>query len=243
MKLADIQKNNDRSFVVGVVVVAGVVVYVGATLYSEVMGFSMFREGVPPDLLPVALVGILSVGLSALVLPLAWHFWAFEKTHRLVVTIFYLVDIAIMVGNALAGYAVARTGVVHPILALYRDWFLPITPILMLIGWAASWYSDPVHRRKTQQATFVEQTTTRLLDAAFEQAEGQDVSGLVEAVTNAVMREVGADLRAAVTARVGAQVDEDEEFEPALALAPVPLSGNGHGELVSDEGDEDALPK
>lgn len=53
--------------------VLGLIVYLGGIAYAEARAYSLFEKTIDAELLPVGLIGIVALGLTALAAPLAHH--------------------------------------------------------------------------------------------------------------------------------------------------------------------------
>ena len=78
----------------------GIIVYLGGVAYAEARAYSLFTRTIDPELMPVAIIGIVALGLTALAAPLAHHFGTAPGFQRIFLDVFYAFDIFAMAANA-----------------------------------------------------------------------------------------------------------------------------------------------
>jgi len=94
-------KENSRRALKGLAVTLSLIIYLAGLVYAGVRSYSLFAATVDPGLLPLAVLGIVAVELTAVGLPLAIHFWTAPGAQRLAALGFYLLDLGLIVGNSI----------------------------------------------------------------------------------------------------------------------------------------------
>lgn len=65
-----------------------IVVYLGGVAYAEARAFSLFSRTVDPELLPIAIIGIVALGLTAIADPIAHHWGTVSGLQRLALDVY-----------------------------------------------------------------------------------------------------------------------------------------------------------
>lgn len=123
------------------------IVYAGAIAYSDVMFLSMVSKAFPnSDILRVlAYGGAVMVGLSAILIPLALHFWN-AGTQFYWVCMFWLADVVLLALNTMLSYQIA-TNTVSEFMSVYKT-VAPASPLLAVIGWGIAFLLDTSHKAR-----------------------------------------------------------------------------------------------
>lgn len=158
-------------------------VYVGVVLAATTLFITFVLKAFPEDAYfsrAVMSLGGFLVGLSMLAFPVALHLWTVEKTHRLITTVLYYVEMAIIGINTVVAFMT--------LLSLYTDftvpdWAIAYEPLAIasivytLAAWGTVFLLDPMHKAKSlaneaQQRFFekVSQKEVEFLDSL----EGED---------------------------------------------------------------------
>ena len=87
----------------------GVMVYLGMVGYAEVRNYTLLARTIDLALLPLAIVGVVAMGLTALALPLLIHHGTEPGAHRLFAMLFYGGDLVLMATNAVLDAALHTT--------------------------------------------------------------------------------------------------------------------------------------
>lgn len=131
---------------------AGVAVYVAGVVYAETHGFAMLSKGVSADFYVWAVVGMLAVGITALVLPVMLVKVIKDTLQWWICFAFYLVDVAIMAANAAVDFMTNTGGNLPEWGLMYASWILPLTPIIVAGGWLLDFLLDPDVRKRLKLA-------------------------------------------------------------------------------------------
>lgn len=151
-------------------------VYVLAIGYGDVMFITVMQDAFPTGILGgLAIAGAIATAISAIILPLALHFWFSPGLQFIAGIIFWLVDVAVLALNSMLAYAVA-TG--SGMLATWGE-FAPATPLLAVLGWGIMFLLDPSHKLRHAQM----ELESDLIDIHAEQlrqaAKDAGVAGMI----------------------------------------------------------------
>ena len=183
-------KENSRRALKGLAVCLSLVVYLAGLVYAGVRSYSLFARTVDAELLPLAVLGIIALEVSALALPLAVHFWTAPGAQRLAALGFYLLDLALIVANAILD-AVHHSGSPQSVpgfLQAYGVYAVPALPVLCMIGWALLWALDPASREHDMVQAVRTATHEALMAQIAKAAESVDISQAVEAAAGEAAR-------------------------------------------------------
>lgn len=122
--------------------------YAGAVTYGEIQFLQVMGKAFPDDgiMRALAMAGAVMCGVSALVLPLALHWWFTPGLQFIWGIIFWVLDIVALSFNAILAYQLALAHV-DP---LMQTWLMlsPATPMLAVVGWGLAFLFDPSHRER-----------------------------------------------------------------------------------------------
>lgn len=171
---------------------AAALVYAGSVIYGDVMFLTIMQDAFPDGILgTLAMAGAVMTAASALILPLALHYWFAPGLQYVVGIIFWLIDIAVLALNSMLAYAVA-TG--SDVLATWMP-FSPATPLLAVIGWGVLFLLDPSHKLRHAQA----ELESDLIDIHTEQLRQAAKDAGVSATIQNGARQRAADMAALLT--------------------------------------------
>jgi hypothetical protein len=166
---------------------ASILIYLAGILYAEAHGMNMLTKGINPDFLLWAYVGMVALGLTAVVLPLALHFWTFDHMQRMIAIGFYILDLGLLIFNAFSDYGMNTGAQLSSWEQMYITYIMPATPIIMAIGWTLIWQLDPSTKAHTLRQTL----RTSIIQAKANQiATAAKASSVSQAVNAAAEREV-----------------------------------------------------
>jgi hypothetical protein len=228
-------KENSRRALKGLAVTLSLIIYLAGLVYAGVRSYSLFAATVDPGLLPLAVLGIVALELTAVALPLAIHFWTAPGAQRLAALGFYLLDLGLIVSNSILDAAHHSGTLLPDFLAAYGVYAVPALPVVCMVGWALLWALDPSSREHDMIASVRSATHEALMAQIQKAAESVDISQAVEnAAGEAARALVGETLgraprRAPNTTAHHASYNADTEPAPALASVPPKASRNGRG--------------
>lgn len=221
-------KENSRRALKGLAVFLSLIVYLAGLIYAGVRSYSLFARTVDGELLPLAVLGIIALEVSALALPLAIHYWTAPGAQRLAALGFYLLDLALIVANAILD-AAHHSGAAQDVpifLNAYGVYAVPALPVVCMIGWAILWALDPASREHDMVQAVRAATHEALMAQIARAAESVDI-------THAVEDAAGEAARALVGETLGRAPRRIMTPPPMLDVGPKPTEG--HRETSTDD--------
>jgi hypothetical protein len=188
--VGDIYSTAKNKALKAVVSLVGVLAYVGGVIYAEVHGYNMLTKGIAPDMLIWAILGIFTLGISALALPVGLHYSFHDPTQRLAGLAFYALDIGLLFLNAAADFMITTGGTLPAWAGLYVSWMVPANPVIVAMGWSILSLLDPGHKQAAMLETLKAATQAALAQRIAEQAKQADISALVEQAAGTMARDV-----------------------------------------------------
>ena len=196
-----------------ITIFVSILIYLAGIVYAEVHGLNMLTKGVNPDFIMWAYIGMLALGLSAIALPLALHFWTFASMQRIFTFGFYALDLALLILNAFLDYGVNTGEQTTSWGGLYLTYIMPATPVICAIGWSVIWLLDPSTKSHVLRQTL----RTAILEAKANQvASAAGTTQVSEQVKHAAQGEV----EAALTELFGRPVTTMRMKEQTVVSAP-----------------------
>jgi hypothetical protein len=197
-------------------VFVGIAVYAGMLAYAGVHNYSLFVRGLREDLVIFALLGLFTLELSAIGLPLAIHFWTSPGVHRIAALAFYFVDLALLAGNAVLDFRLNADLALTEPLRLYLDFIAPATPLVVGLMWSVLFILDPNNRIRDLEMELAASARTALATRIAEVAKAADVNAIVEEAAREMARElvaraVGRPLPPPIRTSVNGAVEPDDE--------------------------------
>jgi hypothetical protein len=183
----------------------------------------LFVRGLREDLVIFALLGLFTLELSAIGLPLAIHFWTSPGVHRIAALAFYFVDLALLAGNAVLDFRLnAGLALTEP-LRIYLDFIAPATPLVVGLMWSVLFILDPNNRIRDLEMELAASARTALATRIAEAAKAADVNAIVEEAAREMARElvaraVGRPLPPPIRTSVNGAVEPDDEEARAPKL-------------------------
>ncbi len=181
-------KENGRRAWKGAAFVLSVLVYLAGLIYAGVRSFDLFARTVPPDLLPLAVLGILALELTALALPLALHYWTAPGPQRYAAMAFYVADLLLITANAILDAAQQAGTLLPAFMTAYGVYAVPALPVVCMVGWAIVWALDPASREADMRATVQAATQEALMGQMIEATKAIDITDAVQQAAAAAAR-------------------------------------------------------
>jgi hypothetical protein len=222
MTVGDLMSESRRRAFKALAIFVGLAVYAGMLVYAGVHNYSLFVRGLREDLVIFALLGLFTLELSAVGLPLAIHFWTAPGVHRIAALAFYFVDLALLAGNAVLDFRLnAGLALTEP-LRLYLDFIAPATPLVVGLMWSVLFILDPNNRIRDLEMELAAAARSALATRIAEAAKAADVNQIVEEAARAMARDlvaraVGRPLPPPIRPSVNGAVSEPDDEE---AFAP-----------------------
>lgn len=228
-------KENSRRALRGLAVTLSLIIYLAGLIYAGVRSYSLFSATVDSSLLPLAVLGIVALELTAVGLPLAIHFWTAPGAQRLAALGFYVLDLGLIVGNSVLD-AAHHSGTLLPgFLSAYGVYAVPALPVVCMVGWALLWALDPSSREHDMIASVRTATHEALMAQIQKAAESVDISQAVETAAGEAARALvgetlgNAPRRAPNAPLMTAHHSYNAEAEPAPTLASIPSKPSRNG--------------
>jgi len=157
--------------------VGAILAYAGAVVYGDIMFLQTVSIAFPDSgiFASLAIAGALVTALSALVLPVALHWWFSPGLQFVAGVIFWAVDIAALMMNSILAYQVASGGAIDPWIETWRSWS-PATPMLAVLGWGIMFLLDESHKMRHAIAELEADQIDIYANRLRAAAKSQDVS-------------------------------------------------------------------
>ncbi len=186
-------KENNHRALKWAAVSLSLIVYLAGLLYAGVRSYTLFSATIESWLLPLALIGIVALELTAIALPLAIHFWTQPGPQRLAAMGFYLLDLTLIAGNAVLDAAKHSGAEVSGLLTNYGVYVVPALPLMCMAGWSLIWLLDPTSRERDMRESVKAATHEALLSQIQKAVEQADVTQAVEDAANEAARALVAE--------------------------------------------------
>jgi hypothetical protein len=219
-------QNLSRQALKGLAVTLSLIIYLAGLVYAGVRSYSLFAATIAPDLLPLAVLGIVALELTAVGLPLAIHYWTAPGAQRLAAMGFYVLDLGLIVGNSVLD-AAHQSGTLLPgFMQGYGTYAVPALPVVCMVGWALLWALDPSSREHDMVASVRAATHEALMSQIAKAAEAVDI-------TEAVELAAGEAARALVGETLGRA--PRQAALPAYQYPPALVAGGGAEPWAGDQ--------
>jgi len=169
-------KDNQHRAMRGLAVGLSLLVYLAGLAYAGVRSYTLFAATIDASLLPLAVLGIVALEVSAVALPLAIHFWTQPGAQRFAAMGFYLVDLALIAANAILDAAHHSATVLPDFLTAYGVYIVPALPLFCMAGWSLVWMLDPASRERDMRESVKAATQEALLSAIQKATEAADIT-------------------------------------------------------------------
>lgn len=194
--IGEMLASQHRTTIVRALLAAVAAVYVGGIMVASVFNFSLMTGALSGALRMFASVGVLLVSISALLYPIAYHYWTAPGVHRTMCVVFYAVDLAILSANAIGEYNRLSVGAV-PVWLTGWIQFAPATLLFPPIAWAVLWHLDPRNQVEDAEAELraaaLQNLRARMMAYTKSDALNQDVQAGAQLMAQNVVRQVVAE--------------------------------------------------
>lgn len=210
-------QDNQHKALKGLAVTLSLIVYIAGLAYAGVRSYTLFAATIDAALLPLAVLGIVALEVSAIALPLAIHFWTQPGAQRLAAMAFYGLDLALIGANAVLDAAHhSGADVVAPLQA-YGVYIVPVLPLVCMAGWSLIWLLDASSRERDMRETVKAATQEALLAQIQKAVEQADITQAVEQAAGEAARAlVGETLGNAPKRLTAAPVAAQRPIVPAV---------------------------
>lgn len=121
-----------------------IVVYVGVSIYADVLFYHFVSRAFPPGfLLIVSVCGVFATGISVCVVLFAKFVWFSPGLQSIISWIFWAVEVCVLALNAILGYQI-DSGHLDPVL-LQWSFVAPASPLIAFVFWGILFLVDPSH--------------------------------------------------------------------------------------------------
>jgi hypothetical protein len=215
--------------------VLGMIVYGGGIFYAEARAFALFTRNLDAELIPMAIVGVVALGITAIAAPLAYHFGTAPGLQRKFLVGFYAFDIVAMGANAILDAAMHSSDVTS-ILELWRVYVLPALPLVCLAGWAIYFMIDPSHKRRDKLKTAMEAAEDEMADRMVDGMKSADITAIIQQAANSRANEIAQAITGLAIEKVQGEVNPSaRQSVTVVEVAPTTtpkvkpsLNGKGH---------------
>jgi len=183
-------QEHGRNALRGFAVTLSLIVYGAALLYAGVRSYDLFARTLPPDMIGLALLGIVALEVTALGLPLAIHFWTSPGQQRMIAFGFYGLDLALIIANSILDAAQNAGSVLPGFMQWYGVFAVPGLPVFCMIGWAMIWMTDPTTREHDMRAAVRAATREALFGRIIEETAAADITEEVHEAARSQVREI-----------------------------------------------------
>jgi hypothetical protein len=236
-------KDNQHRALRGLAVTLSLIVYLAGLAYAAVRSYSLFAATIEPALLPLAVLGIVALELTAIALPLAIHFWTQPGAQRMTAYAFYLLDLALIAANTILDAGHHSQTILPSFLTNYGIYILPALPLLCMVGWSLLWLLDPSSRERDMRESVKAATHAALLSQIQQAVEQADVTQAVEDAANEAARALVGETLGNAPRRSATSTSELARPTGARsALAAVRVSYNADSESVQEIAEREAMP-
>ena len=183
-------QEHGRGALRGFAVALSLIVYAAALVYAGVRSYDLFARTLPPDMISLAMLGIVALEVTALGLPLAIHFWTSPGQQRMIGFGFYAIDLALIIGNSILDAAQNSGAILPGFMQWYGVFAVPGMPVFCMIGWALIWMTDPTTREHDMRAAVRAATREALFGRIIEETAHADITAEVQEAARLQVREI-----------------------------------------------------
>jgi len=199
-------KDNRYRALKGLALFLSLLIYAAGLLYAGVRSYTLFAATIEPDLLPLAIIGIVALELTAVSLPLALHFWTSPGPQRYAAIGFYTLDLGLIVFNAILDAAHHSGTVLPSFLQAYGTYAVPALPIVCMVGWAVLWALDPASRERDLQESVRTATQEALMAQIQQAAASVDITDAVQQAAHEAARALVGETLGRAPRRIAAPI-------------------------------------
>lgn len=187
--VGDVLETTNQNALKKIALVLGMAVYAGGLIYAGLHNWQLFSRGLEPELRIWALLGVISLELSAIGLPLGLHFWFHSGLQRYMAIGFYALDLGLLMLNVIGSFALTVNEQVPGWLETYL-FFAPAVPILAALGWSILWLLDPAQRERAIIESLKASTREVLAKRIADQARSTDLAEEVDQAAQLMAQDI-----------------------------------------------------
>lgn len=134
----------------GLAVIGSVLVYLLIVVYAEYHFFNLISGFVPGGMQVVGMIAVAASGITAILLPVAIHFWFRSGLQLIVGFIFYGIHFLMMFANLILDSSLQGTAIADTpdwIVTVYAPYILPGYIAFYALAWSILWFVDSNSQR------------------------------------------------------------------------------------------------
>jgi len=172
------------------VTLAAWVVYIAGIVYAEIHGWSMMSKGVNPDFLIWAGLGMVALGVTAIMLPIGLHYAFHSALQRIAAFGFYAVDLAILTLNAVIDFGLTSGGQLPAWASMYTAWIVPSTPVIAAFGWSILLLLDPEQAEISMTESLKQSARLALAARLAKKASREDLDAQLDQTADTIAEDL-----------------------------------------------------
>jgi len=184
--IGDQMKSGNVNAFKSLAILAGILVYIGMLVYSFVHNYSLLVGGVAEDMKMWAILGVVTLEISAAMLPVAVHFWTHAPMQKVFAIGFYIVDLLLICGNVVIDFGIQSGDLLPEWGTIYAFYIAPLVPIVCGIGWSVLFFLDPSSQERAMLESLRASTRQILANKIIEAAKQADVTQQVTNTANSL---------------------------------------------------------
>jgi len=165
-------------------------VYVAGIVYAEIHGWSMMSKGVNPDFIIWAGLGMVALGVTAIMLPIGLHYAFHSALQRIAGFGFYAVDLAILTLNAVIDFGLTSGGTLPGWSSMYISWVVPATPIIAAFGWTVIMLLDPEQAEISMTESLKQSARLALAARLAKKASREDLDAQLDQTADTIAEDL-----------------------------------------------------
>ncbi len=159
---ADIMESRTIAGLKGLAIVGSVLVYILIVVYAEYHFFNLISGFVPGGMQVVGMIAVGASGITALLLPVALHFWFRSGIQAIAGYIFYGIHFLMMFANLILDSSLQGTAIADTpdwIETVYAPYILPGYIAFYALAWSILWFTDSNSQRidKSREVVQIEE--------------------------------------------------------------------------------------
>lgn len=153
--------------------------YAGAVIYVDIMFLQVVSKTFPGSgvLQALAYAGAIVTAVSALILPIALHWWFSPGSQFIWGLIFWGLDIFALGANSILAFEIA-TGSKDSFIEVWQV-MSPATPLLAVVGWGIAFLFDPSHKLRHAVSDMRAEQIDILADEMVKAAKSAEVKAII----------------------------------------------------------------
>lgn len=189
-RIGDIARQNQAAAWRWIALLGSFITYSGMIAYSAVHNWSLLTRGIAIESRIWAGIGVISLEITALSLPLALHYWTHDSKQRITAFAFYMIDLFLVIFNVIVDYSITTETILPTWLQGYLFYIVPATPIVCGIGWTLIWLLDPSQRDRAMIETLKAATRQSLAQKIMDNARAIELDEYTESIAQTMASDI-----------------------------------------------------